>query len=88
MFFFFPSGYNKTFTVSLERAESHQLKEVAFMNLGRLLVLLSCVTAILCVVRRQMANSSLGGKDFFVSFALGSSVILLLFFCLPFVFGI
>ncbi|XP_075562704.1 gamma-secretase-activating protein isoform X2 [Pelecanus crispus] len=28
------AGYNKTFTVSLERTESHQLKEVAFMNLG------------------------------------------------------
>ncbi|XP_074725999.1 gamma-secretase-activating protein isoform X2 [Strix uralensis] len=27
------AGYNKTFTVSLERTESHQLKEVAFMNL-------------------------------------------------------
>ncbi|OWK50274.1 Gamma-secretase-activating protein [Lonchura striata] len=28
------AGYNKTFTVSLEITESHQLKEVAFMNLG------------------------------------------------------
>lgn len=47
--YYFSPGYNKTFTVSLERAESHhQLKEVAFMNLGRLLVLLSYVTAILC----------------------------------------
>uniref|UniRef100_A0A8B9D2T0 Gamma-secretase activating protein n=1 Tax=Anser cygnoides TaxID=8845 RepID=A0A8B9D2T0_ANSCY len=26
-------GYSKTFTVSLERTESHQLKEVAFLNL-------------------------------------------------------
>lgn len=85
-FCFFP-GYNKTFTVSLERTESHQLKEVAFMNLGRLLVLLSCVIAILCVVGRQMANSSVEVSDFF-SLTLGSSVILLLFFCLPFVFGI
>ncbi|KAM7023102.1 LOW QUALITY PROTEIN: gamma-secretase-activating protein [Passerculus sandwichensis] len=31
--YFLHKGYNKTFTVSLERAESHQLKEVAFMNL-------------------------------------------------------
>ncbi|NXY16267.1 GSAP protein, partial [Atrichornis clamosus] len=31
--FFLHKGYNKTFTVSLERTESHQLKEVAFMNL-------------------------------------------------------
>ncbi|NXE17750.1 GSAP protein, partial [Ardeotis kori] len=30
---FLHRGYNKTFTVSLERTESHQLKEVAFMNL-------------------------------------------------------
>ncbi|NXD79260.1 GSAP protein, partial [Halcyon senegalensis] len=30
---FLHKGYNKTFTVSLERTESHQLKEVAFMNL-------------------------------------------------------
>lgn len=44
----FSPGYNRTFTVSLERAESHQLKEVAFMNLGRLLLLLPYVTAILC----------------------------------------
>ncbi|XP_065486650.1 gamma-secretase-activating protein isoform X3 [Caloenas nicobarica] len=27
------AGYNKTFTVSLERTETHQLKEMAFMNL-------------------------------------------------------
>lgn len=47
-YYYFSPGYNKTFTVSLERTESHQLKEVAFMNLGRLLVLLPCVTAILC----------------------------------------
>ncbi|XP_075285573.1 gamma-secretase-activating protein isoform X3 [Opisthocomus hoazin] len=32
--YFLHKGYNKTFTVSLERTESHQLKEVAFMNLG------------------------------------------------------
>ncbi|NWR30671.1 GSAP protein, partial [Tachuris rubrigastra] len=31
--YFLHKGYNKTFTVSLERTESHQLKEVAFMNL-------------------------------------------------------
>ncbi|NXC18517.1 GSAP protein, partial [Corythaeola cristata] len=31
--YFLHKGYNKTFTVSLERKESHQLKEVAFMNL-------------------------------------------------------
>ncbi|NXX22161.1 GSAP protein, partial [Podargus strigoides] len=31
--YFFHKGYNKTFTVSLERTESHQLKEVTFMNL-------------------------------------------------------
>ncbi|XP_050837922.1 gamma-secretase-activating protein isoform X4 [Serinus canaria] len=31
--YFLHKGYNKTFTVSLERAESRQLKEVAFMNL-------------------------------------------------------
>ncbi|KAM6320559.1 gamma-secretase-activating protein [Aegotheles albertisi] len=30
---FLHKGYNKTFTVSLEGTESHQLKEVAFMNL-------------------------------------------------------
>ncbi|NXK04106.1 GSAP protein, partial [Herpetotheres cachinnans] len=30
--YFLHKGYNKTFTVSLERTESHQLKEVAFMN--------------------------------------------------------
>ncbi|KAM9389490.1 gamma-secretase-activating protein [Phaethornis superciliosus] len=30
---FLHKGYNKTFTISLERTESHQLKEVAFMNL-------------------------------------------------------
>lgn len=47
-YYYFSPGYNKTFTVSLERTESPQLKEVAFMNLGRLLVLLPCVTAILC----------------------------------------
>uniref|UniRef100_A0A8D0KXR9 Gamma-secretase activating protein n=1 Tax=Strix occidentalis caurina TaxID=311401 RepID=A0A8D0KXR9_STROC len=32
-YYYFSPGYNKTFTVSLERTESHQLKEVAFMNL-------------------------------------------------------
>ncbi|KAM4672549.1 gamma-secretase-activating protein isoform 3-T3 [Amazona ochrocephala] len=32
--YFLHKGYNKTFTVSLERTESHQLKEVAFINLG------------------------------------------------------
>ncbi|NXI93291.1 GSAP protein, partial [Psophia crepitans] len=31
--YFLHKGYNKTFTVSLERTGSHQLKEVAFMNL-------------------------------------------------------
>ncbi|XP_065709953.2 gamma-secretase-activating protein isoform X1 [Patagioenas fasciata] len=31
--YFLHRGYNKTFTVSLERTETHQLKEVAFMNL-------------------------------------------------------
>ncbi|KAM6425326.1 gamma-secretase-activating protein [Rhynochetos jubatus] len=31
--YFLHKGYKKTFTVSLERTESHQLKEVAFMNL-------------------------------------------------------
>ncbi|NWU95923.1 GSAP protein, partial [Upupa epops] len=31
--YFLHKGYNKTFTVSLEGTESHQLKEVAFMNL-------------------------------------------------------
>ncbi|KFZ56665.1 Gamma-secretase-activating protein, partial [Antrostomus carolinensis] len=31
--YFLHKGYNKTFTVSLERTESHKLKEVAFMNL-------------------------------------------------------
>ncbi|NXD66692.1 GSAP protein, partial [Eolophus roseicapillus] len=31
--YFLHKGYNKTFTVSLERTESHQLKEVAFINL-------------------------------------------------------
>ncbi|NXD23333.1 GSAP protein, partial [Spelaeornis formosus] len=31
--YFLHKGYNKTFTVSLERTKSHQLKEVAFMNL-------------------------------------------------------
>ncbi|NWH32060.1 GSAP protein, partial [Chloropsis hardwickii] len=31
--YFLHKGYSKTFTVSLERTESHQLKEVAFMNL-------------------------------------------------------
>ncbi|XP_067172879.1 gamma-secretase-activating protein [Apteryx mantelli] len=31
--YFLHKGYNKTFTVSLERAETHQLKEVAFLNL-------------------------------------------------------
>ncbi|KFU98090.1 Gamma-secretase-activating protein, partial [Pterocles gutturalis] len=31
--YFLHKGYNKTFTVSLERTESHRLKEVAFMNL-------------------------------------------------------
>ncbi|KAJ7407139.1 hypothetical protein WISP_128577 [Willisornis vidua] len=31
--YFLHKGYNKTFTVSLDRTESHQLKEVAFMNL-------------------------------------------------------
>ncbi|NXU54669.1 GSAP protein, partial [Turnix velox] len=31
--YFLHKGYNKTFTVSLERTETHQLKEVAFMNL-------------------------------------------------------
>ncbi|NXQ25583.1 GSAP protein, partial [Alaudala cheleensis] len=31
--YFLHKGNNKTFTVSLERTESHQLKEVAFMNL-------------------------------------------------------
>ncbi|XP_051499690.1 gamma-secretase-activating protein isoform X3 [Apus apus] len=31
--YFLHKGYNKTFTVSLERTESPQLKEVAFMNL-------------------------------------------------------
>ncbi|KAM6290897.1 gamma-secretase-activating protein isoform 2-T2 [Porphyrio hochstetteri] len=31
--YFLHKGYNKTFTVSLERTDSHQLKEVAFMNL-------------------------------------------------------
>ncbi|NXC72970.1 GSAP protein, partial [Anhinga anhinga] len=31
--YFLHKGYNKTFKVSLERTESHQLKEVAFMNL-------------------------------------------------------
>ncbi|NWV69560.1 GSAP protein, partial [Malurus elegans] len=31
--YFLHKGYNKTSTVSLERTESHQLKEVAFMNL-------------------------------------------------------
>ncbi|KAM6302253.1 gamma-secretase-activating protein [Podargus strigoides] len=31
--YFLHKGYNKTFTVSLERTESHQLKEVTFMNL-------------------------------------------------------
>ncbi|XP_010182608.1 PREDICTED: gamma-secretase-activating protein, partial [Mesitornis unicolor] len=31
--YFLHKGYHKTFTVSLERTESHQLKEVAFMNL-------------------------------------------------------
>ncbi|NXF04074.1 GSAP protein, partial [Smithornis capensis] len=31
--YFLHKGYNKTFTVSLERTESHQSKEVAFMNL-------------------------------------------------------
>ncbi|XP_050564093.1 gamma-secretase-activating protein isoform X3 [Cygnus atratus] len=30
---FLHKGYSKTFTVSLERTESHQLKEVAFLNL-------------------------------------------------------
>ncbi|RMC10378.1 hypothetical protein DUI87_13181 [Hirundo rustica rustica] len=30
---FLHKGYSKTFTVSLDRTESHQLKEVAFMNL-------------------------------------------------------
>uniref|UniRef100_A0A672UBM5 Gamma-secretase activating protein n=1 Tax=Strigops habroptila TaxID=2489341 RepID=A0A672UBM5_STRHB len=32
-YYYFSPGYNKTFTVSLERTESHQLKEVAFINL-------------------------------------------------------
>lgn len=41
-------GYSKTFTVSLERTASHQLKEVAFLNLGKLLMLFPCVPAILC----------------------------------------
>ncbi|KFP88037.1 Gamma-secretase-activating protein, partial [Apaloderma vittatum] len=31
--YFLHKGYNKTFTVSLERTECHRLKEVAFMNL-------------------------------------------------------
>ncbi|NXW67771.1 GSAP protein, partial [Hirundo rustica] len=31
--YFLHKGYSKTFTVSLDRTESHQLKEVAFMNL-------------------------------------------------------
>ncbi|XP_065486659.1 gamma-secretase-activating protein isoform X4 [Caloenas nicobarica] len=31
--YFLHKGYNKTFTVSLERTETHQLKEMAFMNL-------------------------------------------------------
>ncbi|XP_068783709.1 gamma-secretase-activating protein isoform X7 [Struthio camelus] len=31
--YFLHKGYNKTFTVSLERTETHQLKEVAFLNL-------------------------------------------------------
>ncbi|NWQ89884.1 GSAP protein, partial [Burhinus bistriatus] len=31
--YFLHKGYNKTFTVSVERTDSHQLKEVAFMNL-------------------------------------------------------
>nr|XP_047924377.1 gamma-secretase-activating protein isoform X5 [Anser cygnoides] len=31
--YFLHKGYSKTFTVSLERTESHQLKEVAFLNL-------------------------------------------------------
>ncbi|KFZ67850.1 Gamma-secretase-activating protein, partial [Podiceps cristatus] len=31
--YFLHKGYNKTFTVSLERTEYHQLKEVAFINL-------------------------------------------------------
>ncbi|NXS53715.1 GSAP protein, partial [Brachypteracias leptosomus] len=31
--YFLHKGYNKTFRVSLERIECHQLKEVAFMNL-------------------------------------------------------
>ncbi|XP_064300287.1 gamma-secretase-activating protein [Phalacrocorax carbo] len=31
--YFLHKGYSKTFKVSLERTESHQLKEVAFMNL-------------------------------------------------------
>ncbi|NXW65217.1 GSAP protein, partial [Eurystomus gularis] len=31
--YFLHKGYNKTFRVSLERTEHHQLKEVAFMNL-------------------------------------------------------
>ncbi|XP_053917878.1 gamma-secretase-activating protein isoform X2 [Cuculus canorus] len=31
--YFLHKGYSKTFTVSLERRESHQLKEVAFMSL-------------------------------------------------------
>ncbi|NXI65781.1 GSAP protein, partial [Anseranas semipalmata] len=31
--YFLHKGYSKTFTVSLERTKSHQLKEVAFLNL-------------------------------------------------------
>lgn len=41
--YLFFTGFSKTFTVSLERPETPQLKEVAFLNLGKLLMLLPCL---------------------------------------------